>query len=91
LTNVHVRHGDGYAGWKEAAPFDAIIVTCAPDRIPDPLTEQLREGGRMIIPVGDAGDQKLVLIEKQDGELRRTAVLDVRFVPMTGRARDGSD
>jgi protein-L-isoaspartate(D-aspartate) O-methyltransferase len=88
VANVHVRHGDGYAGWARAAPFDAIIVTCAPDKVPAPLTQQLKEGGRMIIPVGDAGDQKLVLIEKRGGELRQTDVLDVRFVPMTGKAQE---
>jgi len=88
LSNVHVRHGDGYAGWEEAAPFDSIIVTCAPDKIPEPLTKQLKEGGRMIIPVGSGGEQQLVLIEKRDGELKRTAVLNVRFVPMTGKVRE---
>ncbi len=86
--NVTVRHGDGYRGWLEHAPFDAIVVTCAPDRIPEPLVEQLKDGGRMIIPVGEAGGvQKLYLLEKRDGEVRRTDVLDVRFVPMTGEVR----
>ncbi|RME95900.1 MAG: protein-L-isoaspartate(D-aspartate) O-methyltransferase [Verrucomicrobia bacterium] len=84
-TNVHVRIGDGYLGWPEAAPFDAIIVTCAPDRIPPPLIEQLKDGGRMIIPVG-RGVQELVLVEKHGGQIERRAVLPVRFVPMTGRA-----
>jgi protein-L-isoaspartate(D-aspartate) O-methyltransferase len=88
FTNVHVRHGDGYAGWEEAAPFDSIIVTCAPDKIPAPLTKQLKEGGRMIIPVGSGIDQQLVLVEKRGGELKRTAILPVRFVPMTGKARE---
>lgn len=83
-TNVFVRAGDGYAGWPEKAPFDAIIVTCAPDHVPQPLVEQLREGGRMIIPVGEFGDQNLVLIEKRDGQIARRTVLPVRFVPMTG-------
>lgn len=82
--NVKVRLGDGYQGWPEAAPFDAIIVTCAPDHVPAPLSEQLKEGGRMIIPVGPPGDQQLILLTKQDGQLRRQAVLPVRFVPMTG-------
>lgn len=83
-TNVHVRTGDGYLGWPEAAPFDAIIVTCAPDHVPAPLVEQLREGGRMIIPVGDAGSQNLHLLRKSDGRVEERAVLPVRFVPMTG-------
>ncbi len=84
--NVHITAGDGYKGWPEHAPFDAIIVTCAPDRIPNPLTEQLKEGGRMIVPVGSGFDQELYLLEKKNGELRHTAVLPVRFVPMTGEA-----
>ena len=83
-TNVFVRAGDGYAGWPEKAPFDTIIVTCAPDHVPQPLVEQLKENGRMIIPVGEFGDQNLVLIEKRDGQIARRAVLPVRFVPMTG-------
>ncbi len=83
-TNVFVRAGDGYKGWPEHAPFDAIIVTCAPDQVPQPLIEQLKEGGRMIIPVGpDGGMQELVLLEKRGGEVRRQAILPVRFVPMT--------
>jgi protein-L-isoaspartate(D-aspartate) O-methyltransferase len=82
--NVRVGHGDGYQGWPEAAPFDAIIVTCAPERVPEPLVEQLKDGGRMIIPVGPAGDQQLILLRKQAGRLQRQSVLPVRFVPMTG-------
>lgn len=84
FTNVQVRAGDGYLGWPEHAPFDAIIVTCAPEHIPAPLTEQLKEGGRMIIPVGPQYDQVLYLLEKREGQIRRRAVLPVRFVPMTG-------
>ena len=84
--NVHVKAGDGYKGWPEHAPFDAIIVTCAPDRVPAPLTEQLKNGGRMIIPVGSGFDQELYLLEKKNGELRHSAVLPVRFVPMTGES-----
>ena len=80
--NVHVRAGDGYKGWPEKAPFDAIIVTCAPDHVPKPLTEQLKEGGRMTIPVGGARAQELYLLEKRNGELRQSAVLPVQFVPM---------
>lgn len=86
--NVHVKAGDGYKGWPEHAPFDAIIVTCAPTEIPQPLVEQLKEGGRMIIPVGpDGGVQELYLLEKKDGKILQKSVLPVRFVPMTGEAR----
>lgn len=84
-TNVTVRAGDGYQGWPEAAPFDAVIVTCAPEQVPQPLVDQLKEGGRMIIPVGSAGDQNLYVLEKQDGRVEKRSVLPVRFVPMTGR------
>ncbi|HOX59153.1 MAG TPA: protein-L-isoaspartate(D-aspartate) O-methyltransferase [Candidatus Paceibacterota bacterium] len=89
-TNVHVRAGDGYQGWPEAAPFDAIIVTCAPEQVPKRLIEQLKDGGRMIIPVGRAWNQELVLLRKQDGKLEQQAVLPVRFVPMTGAAEERS-
>jgi protein-L-isoaspartate(D-aspartate) O-methyltransferase len=84
--NVHVKVGDGYKGWIEHAPFDAVIVTCAPDHVPKPLIDQLKEGGRMIIPVGPPGDQELYLLAKENGELRQRAVSPVRFVPMTGEA-----
>ena len=84
-TNVLVRAGDGYKGWPEAAPFDAIIVTCAPDHVPPPLVNQLKDGGRMIIPVGPAGDQELFVLQKQGGQVERRAILPVRFVPMTGQ------
>lgn len=87
FTNVLVRLGDGYQGWPEAAPFDAIIVTCAPDNVPQPLIKQLQDGGRMIIPVGPLDDQELVLLRKQGGQLVKTSVLPVRFVPMTGEAQ----
>ncbi len=83
-TNVLVKAGDGYKGWVEHAPFDAIIVTCAPDQIPQSLIEQLRDGGRMVIPVGpDGGVQELVFLEKRGGEVKQRAVLPVHFVPMT--------
>jgi protein-L-isoaspartate(D-aspartate) O-methyltransferase len=85
-TNVHVRAGDGYQGWPEAAPFDGIIVTCAPEQVPQPLIEQLKEGGRLMIPVGPAGSQELVLLRKRGGKLEQQAVLPVSFVPMTGEA-----
>jgi protein-L-isoaspartate(D-aspartate) O-methyltransferase len=86
-TNIRVRAGDGSPGWPEAAPFDTIIVTCAPGKVPPPLVEQLRDGGRMIIPVGPWGDQELVLLRKQGEQLEQRAVLPVRFVPMTGGAQ----
>jgi len=90
--NVVVRIGDGYAGWPERAPFDAIVVTAAAPHVPEPLVAQLKPGGRMVIPV-DAGafGQDLLLIRKHaDGTLSRTVVLPVRFVPLTGPgARDG--
>jgi protein-L-isoaspartate(D-aspartate) O-methyltransferase len=85
-TNAHVRAGDGYQGWAEAAPFDAIIVTCAPERVPQPLIGQLKDGGRIIIPVGRAWHQELVLLRKHGGKLEQHAVLPVSFVPMTGEA-----
>lgn len=88
-TNVFTRAGDGYEGWPEAAPFDSIIVTCAPDSPPQPLVDQLKEGGRMVIPVGTTGNQELVLLRKHKGRLEREVVLPVRFVPMTGRAVSG--
>ena len=85
-TNVQVRAGDGFQGWPQAAPFDAIIVTCAPEKVPQPLVDQLKEGGRMIIPVGSAWNQELMLLHKHGGKLEQQAVLPVRFVPMTGEA-----
>ena len=81
--NIHSKIGDGYKGWPEMAPFDAIIVTCAPERVPQTLIEQLREGGRMIIPVGRTGAvQRLVMGVKKKGRLETEAVMLVRFVPM---------
>lgn len=85
-NNAHVKAGDGYQGWSEVAPFDAIIVTCAPDKIPQPLTQQLKENGRMLVPVGSGLDQQLYLLEKKNGQLAQTAILPVRFVPMIGEA-----
>ena len=87
-TNVHIRIGDGYKGWPEHAPFDAIIVTAAPDHIPQPLVDQLKPGGRLVIPVGPQGrTQKLMLIEKRaDGSIQETTLDLVIFVPMTGEA-----
>lgn len=80
---VQTRTADGYLGWPEAAPFEAIIVTAAPDHVPEPLTAQLAEGGRMIIPVGPAGGgQALRLIEKRAGKLEKRELEPVRFVPL---------
>ena len=85
---VRLRIGDGWQGWPEAAPFDAIIVTCAPDEVPAPLVAQLREGGRLCIPVGPAGatQELLLLVKRADGTLERKVSLPVRFVPMTRAA-----
>ena len=85
--NVHIEAGDGYKGWPKHAPFDAIIVTCAPDHVPQPLVAQLKENGRMIIPVGERFAQQLYRLRKENGELKREAVLPVMFVPMTGEAQ----
>lgn len=81
--NVHVKAGDGYKGWPEHAPFDAIIVTAAPVHVPQPLVEQLKEGGRMIIPVGNSSAQRLYLLEKRGGQVKQTADIPVKFVPLT--------
>ncbi len=84
FTNVHVRVGDGHEGWPEQAPYDSIIVTCAPAQVPLKLVDQLKDGGRMIMPVGDRTSQELVVLEKRGTEVRCREVLPVRFVPMTG-------
>jgi protein-L-isoaspartate(D-aspartate) O-methyltransferase len=85
--NARVKHGDGYRGWPEHAPFDAIVVTCAPDKIPPDLLAQLKDGGRMIIPVGGGMNQELVLLRKEGDKIEKQSVLPVRFVPMTGEAQ----
>ena len=85
---VRVLTGDGYRGWPEHAPFDAIIVTCAPEDVPPALVSQLREGGRMILPVG-AGVQRLVVLRKKDGQVRQEDDIAVRFVPMVHGAASG--
>jgi protein-L-isoaspartate(D-aspartate) O-methyltransferase len=85
-SNVEVRAGDGYQGWPEAAPFDAIIVTAAAPRIPEPLREQLRDGGRLVLPVGDEW-QELVVVTRRGDRFEEKRVLPVRFVPMTGEVR----
>jgi len=81
-NNIKCKIGDGYKGWPQFAPYDAIIVTCSPTHIPKPLKEQLAESGKMIIPVGKYPYQNLVLLEKRKGKIRETKVLPVRFVPM---------
>jgi protein-L-isoaspartate(D-aspartate) O-methyltransferase len=84
--NVDVRAGDGYAGWPEAAPFDAIVVTAAAPRIPEPLERQLKDGGRLVLPLGDDW-QELVVVTRRGERFEEKRVLPVRFVPMTGRVR----
>ena len=84
--NIHVRTGDGYFGWPQEAPFDAIIVTAAPPEVPQPLLDQLKVGGRMIIPVGTVR-QGLILIQRTGTGYERQNILPVAFVPMTGEAQ----
>jgi len=83
--NIHFLCGDGYSGWPSAAPFDAVIVTAAPADVPLPLFEQLKEGGRLVLPVGELW-QELVVITKREGKMERRSLIPVRFVPMTGEA-----
>lgn len=85
-ANVTTRVGDGYDGWPEAAPFDAIVVTAAPDEIPKPLLDQLKPDGRLVAPVGTAA-QELVVITRDGAGFRRESIIPVRFVPMTGKAQ----
>jgi protein-L-isoaspartate(D-aspartate) O-methyltransferase len=87
---VHVRAGDGYRGWPEAAPFDAILVTAAPEKVPKPLLEQLAPGGRLVVPVGE-GWQMLEVHRRTDAGITVERKLPVRFVPMTGEAERGAD
>lgn len=89
-TGIHTRHADGYTGWPKEAPFDAIIVTCAAGHLPPPLWDQIKPGGRIVIPIGAAYSvQRLVVIEKTtDGKRKSDSVMGVRFVPMTGRAME---
>lgn len=84
---VTVRHGDGYAGWPERAPFDAVVVTAAPPKIPRPLKQQLKVGGRLVIPVGKYYQSLLLVTRTKDG-FREESVIPVRFVPMTGKAQE---
>ena len=87
-TGIQVKIGDGYEGWPEHAPFDRIIVTCAPDDIPEPLIDQLTAGGRMVIPVGEPYKTQYMVVVKKDkkGRISRGYKYPVRFVPMTGKA-----
>ncbi len=84
--NIHFRAGDGYLGWPEEAPFDRIIITAAPEDVPQPLLEQLKVGGLMVLPMG-AMDQDLVLVKKEKSKIIRRTLIPVRFVPMTGKAQ----
>ena len=83
FSNIHVRCGDGFLGWPEAGPFDAVIITCAPPEVPEPLIKQLAEGGRLIVPLGD-NFQILTLFKKVEGKFEKTEIIPVRFVPMKG-------
>jgi protein-L-isoaspartate(D-aspartate) O-methyltransferase len=87
-NNVEIRVGDGYQGWPEEAPFDAILLSAAPPHIPKPLIDQLRVGGKMVVAEGDFIQDLLVITKTKDGVERRT-VIPVRLAPMTGRVRDG--
>ena len=85
-TNVHVREGDGYAGWPERAPFDRVLVTAAPEQIPQPLIDQLALGGRMVVPVGRQGEtQWMTLVERREDGVTRQQTIPVQFVPFTRR------
>jgi protein-L-isoaspartate(D-aspartate) O-methyltransferase len=85
-TTVEVRSGDGYRGWPEVAPFNAIIVTAAPDHVPQPLLDQLAPGGRLVLPVGEESQELRRITKRQDGTLADEEIIPVRFVPMTGEA-----
>ncbi|MBD3182798.1 protein-L-isoaspartate(D-aspartate) O-methyltransferase [Candidatus Poribacteria bacterium] len=85
--NIKVKSGDGYKGWPEYAPFDAVIVTAAPDHVPQPLVDQLKEGGRLVIPVGERFQELKLLVKTKEG-IKEENVLPVRFVPMTGEAQE---
>ena len=89
--NVHVKVGDGFKGWPSKAPFDKIILTCSPEVVPEPLKEQLAEGGVMVIPMGERHQQNLMLYTKVDGELVANALRPTLFVPMTGAAEENRD
>ena len=86
-ANIHVRIGDGYRGWPEKAPFDAILVTAAPPQVPRPLLEQVKVGGRIVLPVGQGWQDLRVMTRLRDGSFETRSVAPVRFVPMTGQAQ----
>lgn len=88
-NNIITKHGDGYSGWREAAPFDAIYLTAAPAAIPKPLKEQLKIGGRLLAPVGRLNQKLVMLYKTGEDEFEEKTLLPVRFVPMTGRADKG--
>ncbi len=92
-NTIKVKIGDGYEGWAEYAPFEGIIVTCAPEKIPEPLIQQLKPGGRIVIPLGKVNQiQNLVVVEKDNnGKLKKKVQYPVRFVPMTGKARKNDE
>lgn len=89
--NVFTKSGDGYQGWAEHAPFDRIIVTCSPEDVPQPLVDQLAEGGRLLVPLGERYQQTFYLYEKRDGKLVQTELVPTLFVPMTGRSEELRD
>ena len=86
--NITLRTGDGYGGWPDESPFDAIMVTAAPHHIPQALVAQLKIGGKMVIPVGDFNQQLLLITKQADGSVKEKRIIPVRFVPMTGKALD---
>lgn len=87
-NNVFCKVGDGYLGWPEHAPFDKIIVTCSPENVPLPLIEQLKDGGKLLIPLGERYQQTFHLFEKKEGKLVQTKLIPTLFVPMTGKSED---
>jgi protein-L-isoaspartate(D-aspartate) O-methyltransferase len=87
-NNVFCKVGDGYLGWPEHAPFDKIIVTCSPENVPVPLVEQLKDGGKLLIPLGERYQQAFHLFEKKDGKLEQKRLIPTLFVPMTGKSED---
>lgn len=89
--NIEIKHGDGYRGWPEAAPFDAIIVTAAPRDIPKELIAELKRDGRMVLPKGDFFQDLYVVTRNDDGSIKEQRILSVRFVPMTGGGGDAPD
>jgi len=87
-NNVFCKVGDGYLGWPEHAPFDKIIVTCSPENVPVPLVEQLKDGGKLLVPLGERYQQAFHLFEKKDGKLEQKKLIPTLFVPMTGKSED---